>query len=508
MKIFNSTQILRLETLSQRSAKVALSFSVAVLFFAITGCAPKMLPVPKDIPLAEFSNPINSVRSTLPSGLTVHLVENHELPIVSGTLTIRGGTLLDTQIGLTSAMADQMRAGGAGNLTGAELDTELQRLAASVSSGAGPESISISFSCLAADLERVMQLFSTVVLHPRFEEQRFSLWRSQALEGIRRRSDDPWTVAGIGFQELVFGAGAKAPYGRVSTSTDIKALRRSSLVAMHQKAITPHGSYFAISGAVNQARVFELLAKYFPAWNSPEAKMHQEVKSANRDTKLPALNFNPKPGIYFIELPLSQASVYIGQQGVARLTPDYPAIDVFNQIFGSGFFGSRLMKTVRTDRGLVYGIFGGVTSGPVRGKAAIAFQTKSESVNEAIDASMSELLLLRSDLASEQELRETQSAVSNAFVFRFDSIDEVVQRAVTLEFLNYPADYDATYLTKIAAVKPEDVREVARSRWDLNKLVVLVVGNKSIWPKLAQLKENPTLKNLAVTKLSFNEVLR
>lgn len=509
---------------TRASGVTALVFALAIAFvLALGGCARRLLPVPTDIPVAKYETTVVPQQIKFNNGLNVFVAENRELPIVSGTLTIRGGSLLDRRRGLTPAMADQMREGGAGELTGAELDTELQRLSAGINSGAGQESISVSFSCLAADLDRVFKLFSDVVLRPNFEESRLSLWRAQALEGIRRRTDEPWTVAGIAFQQLVFG---NTPYGAVTTSQDVRAITRTELIKLHRAAITPSGTFLSISGAVDSKRVVELLVEDFDEWqigsevNSSQAQISQAhsraIKSAvasappalRRDTTLPKLEFKPRPGIYFIELPLTQASVVIGQQGVARLTPDFAAIDIFNQVFGSGFFGSRLMKSVRTDQGLVYGISGGISSGPVLGRATIGFQTKTESVNAAIEAALGELLKMRSNLVSQRELREAQSSISNAFVFKFDSADEVAQRYSTLAFLNYPADYDSTYLTKIQAVTPQEVKNVALNRWDVNKLVVLVVGNKSIWEKLSELSNFEPLSRLPIKKLTFDEVLR
>ncbi len=485
---------------TRRAMTVGVVTTVA-LFLA--SCSKSILPVPSGPPPAvTFERSLAAERISLPSGLTVFLLENRELPIVSGTLTIRGGGLLDKRRGLTPVMAEQMRQGGAGELSGERLDSELQKLSAGIDASAGQESISISFSCLAGDLDRVFELFSDVVMRPRFDESRLSLWRAQALEGIRRRTDEPWTVAGISFQQLVFG---NTPYGASTTSADVRAVTRSELAALHKQALTPKGSFLSVSGAVSKDKLLALMNRYLAPYSMPASG---EESHAARSTVLPELSFSPKPGIYFIELPLTQASVYIGQQGVPRLTPDYPAIDLFNQIFGSGFFGSRLMKTVRTEKGLAYSIFGGISSGPVRGRAAIGFQTKTESVNDAIRASISELLKMRANPVSSDELAESKSAIANAFVFRFDSVDELVKREVTLEFLGYPSDYDETYLAKIGSVTPEDIQRVAQTRWDISKLVVLVVGNRALWEKLPQLSEFEPLANLPIKRVKFDEVLR
>ena len=217
----------------------------------------------------------------------------------------------------------------------------------------------------------------------------------------------------------------------------------------------------------------------------------------------------PKPGIYFVELPFSQASVQLGQLGVPRLTPDYPAIDMFNEVFGTSGFGSRLMQRVRTELGLTYGVYGGIAPAVVKGVNYVFLQTKAESVAPAIEESIGVLTKLQSAPPTSEEMEEKKTAVQNSFVLNFDSVDEIAVRNARLKLLEYPTDYDQTYLSKINAVSPEAVMEVAQRRWDSKSLVVVVVGNKAAYEALEKaLKDgNSHLGAFGLTKLRFESAI-
>ena len=127
----------------------------------------------------------------LHNGLKVLFIEDREVPLVRGTLYLRGGSLWEKQPGVVDAMGAQLRQGGAGDLSADQIDRELEKSAAGIGSDFSAENGTISFSCLSADLERIFKIFSDVVLKPRFEESRLLLWKGQTIEAIKRRRDDP-----------------------------------------------------------------------------------------------------------------------------------------------------------------------------------------------------------------------------------------------------------------------------------------------------------------------------
>jgi predicted Zn-dependent peptidase len=393
-------------------------------------------------------------------------------------------------------MGDQMRQGGAGSRSADALDQDLEELAATVTSSFSTEFGGVSFSALSSDLDQVFPIFADVALRPRFEGERLALWKGQSLESIRRRKEDPSTVASIAFTQLLYG---DSPYGRVSVERDIAGISREGLVSLHQKLVKPDGGLLVVTGRVDRPVVEKLVETHFGGWGARGELL----------PPAPPVTHQPKPGIYFIELPFSQAAVQMGQLGVPRLTPDYPAIDMFNEVFGTSGFGSRLMQRVRTELGLTYGVYGGISPAVVKGVNYVFLQTKAESVAPAIEESIGVLSKMQSAPPTAVEMEEKTTAIENSFVLNFDSIDDIAVRNARLTLLGYPADYDQTYLTKVQEVTPEGVQEVAQKRWDPSSFVIVVVGNKTAYERLEKVmqdKNNP-LSSFGLSKLRFESAI-
>jgi predicted Zn-dependent peptidase len=447
--------------------------------------------------VARFK-PIQPEEWRLENGLRVVYLKDDELPLVKGRLFIRGGSLWGpaSPVGAMGAMGDQMRQGGAGSRSADMLDQELEELAATVSSSFSTEFGGVSFSSLASDLDKVFPIFADVTLRPRFEGDRLALWKGQSLESIRRRKEDPSTVASIAFTQLLYG---DSPYGRVSVDRDLRSISRELIVSLHQKFVKPDGGLLVVTGRIERPAVEKLVQEHFGDW-----KPRGELLPA-----APAITLEPKPGIYFIELPFSQASVQMGHLGVPRLTPDYPAIDMFNEVFGTSGFGSRLMQRVRTELGLTYGVYGGISPAVVKGVNYVFLQTKADSVAPAIQESIGVLSKMQTAPPTDEEMEEKRTAIQNSFVLNFDSIDDIAVRNARLKLLDYPADYDQTYLAKVEGVTPASVQEVAQNRWDPSKFVIVVVGNETAYQRLerAMADKNNPLKHLALHKLRFETAI-
>lgn len=453
-------------------AAAAVHAACASLLF-LSGCARladsgAALPTfAREVPShVEPVKPIHPQRWTLPNGLQVLFLENDELPLVSGTLFLKFGTLWENPArpGAMSMMGDQMRAGGAGSRSPDVLDEDLEKLAASVSSSMGEELGSVSFSCLSGDFEKVFGIYADVALRPRFAPERLALAKGQALEGIRRRVDDPGTIAPLSFRQLLFG---DTPYGNVLDAEDIQRIGREDLLSEYARAVRPDGAYLAITGKVDVDTLKREVEKRFADW---------KPRGTPRPAP-PAVNFTPKPGIYFVNGPFTQATFVVGQQGIPRLTPDYPAIEVFNFIFGMGGFSARLMDRVRADLGLAYGIYGMIAAGPVKGKTFFSAQTKADSTDEAIIESLKVLAGMQQAPVPAEELRAAKNSIDNSFVFKFDTPGEALSRLVTHELLDFPPDFDEVHLDRVNAVSAAEVEEVAKTRWDPSQFVILVVGN-------------------------------
>ena len=457
------------------------------LTLSLLSCAPSgTMPMPKAHEHIKYE-PMEPLVWKLPNGLKVIYMEDKELPLVQGALYIPRGTLWerDGDGQVVAAMGYMLRQGGTKTLKPDDLDFRLEKLAASIDSGYSSEFGSVGFSCLSSDFEEVFSIFSDILLNPNFAQSRLDLWKGQMLESIRRRTDDPGTVASISFKSLVFG---DSPFGRSSTSKDIKSIKRSDLFKAYNEFIVPDGSYLAIVGNVDKDLLDTTVKKYLSVWQGSPSSLDRE----------PAFSYSPEKGIYFIDQPLEQATIYIGQQGPARLPPDYVAIEAFNSIFGAGDFGARLFRTIRTEKGLAYALYGASIHSFLVGQNIIVIKTKSESTGQAIIESLKILQGMQQKEVEHEELELAKQAIRSSFIFKIDTPEAALKRYVMLKLLDYPEDYDQTYMDKVDSLNLKDIKNAANRYWDLNDLVIVVVGDKRSYNAL---KDNLDAKQQFLDKL-------
>ena len=425
-------------------------------------------------------------RIELPNGLIILLEEDHELPFINGRIVIRGGARDEpaAKVGLVSLYGQTWRTSGTAQQSGDALDDLLDAKAATVETGGGQATSSVSWSSLKGDFDTVFGIATQLLLQPDFKQDKLQLAKRRTEASIARRNDDASGIAGREATQLVYGA--DSPYGRETEFTTIEAVTLDDLKAWHQRTVTPNNMILAVSGDFDSAAMEAKLRAAF-------ASLPKEAVFETAKVAFPG----PKPGVYLAEkTDVDQSNVSIVGLGTREDNPDYYALDVMNQVF-SGGFGSRVVQNVRTKLGLAYdvgGSFGASYDHP--GMFYVGAGTKSESTVEATKAMMAEIGRLKTVPPTADELHKAKEGVLNSFIFNYDSPEKVLGEQVTLAFFGYPADFLERYRVGIDKVTSADVERVANKYIDESKLATVVVGNSAQF--------NPPLSSLGkVTMLDI-----
>jgi zinc protease len=429
----------------------------------------KQIPIP---PLPAFK-PQQPKRIELPNGMVIFLQEDHELPLIDGTARIRGGSVNEPadKTGLVDIYSEVWRTGGTKSQTGDQLDDFLEVRAAKVETGGGPDSTTISFSCLKGDLDDVFKVFADVLQNPEFRAEKIEIAKKGEEDGISRRNDD---VSEIAHRELVrLAYGKDNPYARIPEYATVAAITRQDLIDWHEKYVHPNNIILGISGDFDSAAMEARLRTAFGSWpQGPQLPKNQ-------------VEYSPaKPGYYLIPKDdVNQSSIRMVALGTTRDNPDYYAISVFNEAFGGGF-SSRLFNDIRTKRGLAYDAGGGIgTNFGHPGILDISMGTKSGTTIEAIQAADEDISGLATKPITGEEIQRAKDAILNAFIFRLDSPDKILGERMVYEYYGYPPDWLDKYQAEIKKVTAVDVNHVAAKYLHKDQLAVLVVGNTKEFDK-------------------------
>ncbi len=435
------------------------------------------IPIP---PLHEFK-PHQPRRIELKNGIVIFLQEDHELPFISGSVLIPGGSRDEdpAKTGLVDLYGEAWRTSGTEKMSGDAMDDLLESKAAHIETGGDIDSTALSWDSLKGDSDQVYALAMDLLFHPKFSAEKLALAKQQEATGIVRRNDDESAIAGREAAKLVYGA--NSPYTRQPELATIGAVTLDDLKAWHDRTLTGK-LIISIGGDFDPAAM--------------EAKLRATFEGLPTVKPLPARHdvfHDPNPGVFFIsKSDVNQSNVQIVGLGTDRHNPDVPALAVMNDILGGGF-GSRLFQKVRTELGLAYAVGGGYGySYDHPATFRVVVLTKSTSTVDATKAALSEISGLTTRPFAEDELKRAKEDILNSFLFLYDTRGKVLAERVRLEFYGYPADYLETYKAALEKVTVADLNRVAKKYIHADKLAILVVGNEpEIKPGLDTLNMGP-----------------
>jgi len=467
----------RFVALSMRMILFFATFFVALSVLAQEIKPWEQIPTPK---LHEFK-PQQPKRIVLKNGIVLFLQEDHELPFVSGSVNIPGGSRDEdpAKTGLIGLYGQAWRTSGTAKLSGDALDDLLEAKAAHIETAGDADSTALSWNSLKGDADQVFSLAMDLLLHPQFSAEKLQLAQQQEATGIVRRNDDEGQIAQRESAKLVYGA--NSPYTRQPELATIGAVTVGDLKTWHDSTI---GGKLIVSVG----------GDFDPA--AMEAKLRAAFESLPPVKAMPARHdqfTDPKPGVSFINKDdVNQSNIEIVGLGTDRHNPDLASLAIMNEILGGGF-ASRLFQKIRTEKGLAYSVGGGygfAWDHPATFRAVAL--TKSASTVDATKLALEEIAGLTTKPFTDEELARSKDNILNSFLFRYDTKEKVLAERVRLEFYGYPADYLESYRAALEKVTMADLDRVAKKYIHPDKLAVLVVGNgPEIKPGLDDLKLGP-----------------
>lgn len=447
-------------------------FTCCYVFFLLLAFTPQAVAQRPDqltFPPLEMVFPTITQQHTA-NGMTVYLKEDDELPLVDLTLMLGGGSIHDplAKTGLSEWFAQSLETGGTASLTPAQLEEELDRMAAQLSVSSSSYHFQIDLSIHQRDLSRAIELLADLLRRPRFDRERVELARQQLIEGVHRQNDRP---AAIASRYLARAINPGHPFGAEPTLETLDNLTPADLIAVHQRFFQPQQIWWGISGAIDEDEILTLLADYVGDWKN----------SGVSDTSVPSLPESSAPRITIIDRQLSQTTLLMGHRGISKDNPDLHAVRLANYLLGGGGFNSRLMREIRSNRGLAYSIYSLLQPGRYLPELfVVSGETRNDGAVQVVNLVREIVEHLRSSRVSDDELESAKNSLINSFIFAFENTHAVVTQKMRLEFYSYPDDYLETYQQRVKALTASDVQRVARQYLQPDQMHIVLVGDSGI----------------------------
>lgn len=450
---------------------LALAAAAAVAAPSLAGAQiPKR---PEDLEYGElkFSVPsAESYRHVLPGGVVAYVVEDHTLPLVDIKLNVRTGAFRDRadKPGVASLTGAMLREGGTAKMTPADFDERVDFIAANLSSRSGDTGAGASLNVITPALDEGLQLLFDMLKTPRFDEQRLAVEKSSILEAMKQRNDDPDTIMAREWAWLTRG---EDWYGsRQLTRAQLDAITRQDLADFHRRTWGAEGLVIEVSGDVAAKSILAKLAKHLAGWQAAEKAPWPPAPPTH----------TPRPGLYHAEKDVPQGKIAMGTLGLQwkdYADPEMYAVQVMNDILGGGGFTARLVKRIRSDEGLAYGVGSGFGIGEFwPGIFRVGSASKSETVALTMKMVLEEIEKMKQAPPSEEELRVSKNSFIDTFPRQFESAARIAATFASDEIVGRPHDYWTHYRDRFRAVTAAQVQAAAQKHLHPEQLAMLVVG--------------------------------
>jgi len=412
----------------------------------------------KKIELGEYNE------FMLDNGLEVIVVENHKIPRVSYSLSLKHKTILEGPQAGYVYMAGQLLGSGTSDKSKAELDEEIDFIGASLStSGRG-----IYASGLTKHKTTVLDLMTEILYTATFPKEEFDKIKSRSLSGLETSKTDPGSM--MVNVNAVVNYGPQHPYGEIQTIETTNNITLEKCKSYYEDYFVANNAFLVVVGDITMAEVKADCEKYFALWKSGEV---QEKDYAN----LPKLEGRQ------VSMVNNEGAV----QSNIRLThtvnlkpgdPDVLAASLANSILGGGVFKGRLMQNLREDKAYTYGARSSLSANEVIGEFSAYADVRNEVTDSAITQFFVELKNISEQEITQNDLELVKNAAIGSFARSLESPRTLAGFAIRQSKYNLPDDYYATYLERLEKVTVNDVQAAAKKYINPDQINVIIVGNK------------------------------
>jgi zinc protease len=403
-----------------------------------------------------------------PNGLEVLTVEDHSLPSIGFGLLLKDGSTADpmAKSGLMNLMG-QVIDRGTSKKSAAQISDELGQLGSDFDQSVADDYSWFQVTGLSNHQNELWEIFSDVILHPRFEQKEIDREKKIVLAAIKRRMDHPDHFASEAFEAFLFGG---HPYGRPVSGLerDVQSIVRKDLVKMYDKRFRPNNSVLVVAGDINK-EVMARIKVTLGGW----ASRPMEPKNFARPPNFSGVNVR-----LIDKADLTQTQIVLGHLGVKRNVDEYLALRVANTILG-GNFSSRLMDQVRVKLGLTYGISSNFDGRLDRGPFFIWTFTKNQSAGQAISETLKVFNEYYSKGVTKEEVDLAKNFMEGSFPRAIETPERLGFNLALLRLYGLSDDYLRNFVGNVESISSSEVNNAIKKYLNPKDLKILVLTKAS-----------------------------
>ena len=402
----------------------------------------------------------------LPNGLTVVVVEDARLPLVSFRLALRTGDAHDPENlpGLMDMLTGLLTE-GTESRTSREIADEVARIGATLQAGANSDYSTVAASSLTNFSDEILELLADVTLRPIFPENEVELAKQNTKESLKQQRAQPSFLASEMLARVMFG---EHPYHVTAPTPEaIDATSRQALVDFHRAKFVANNTVLFATGDVKLDAIMKRIDELFGRW--------QPAMAASDD--FPAPPVRTSRNAYVVDRPGSaQANIIIANAGITRTSPDYFPMLVMHTVLGANA-SSRLFMNLREEKGYTYGAYSSLDARRTAGTFRATAEVRTPVTGDSLKEFFYELNRIRNEPVSEKELADAKSYLTGVFPIRLETQEGLIDQLVQIKMFDLPENFLESYRPKVQEVTLAQVQEVAEKYIKPDSAAIVIVGD-------------------------------
>jgi predicted Zn-dependent peptidase len=403
---------------------------------------------------------------TLGNGLSIYLMEQHEVPTISFSAIIPAGAIYDgDKNGLASFTADGLNY-GTKNYTKSQIEEQLDFLGASLNTYASKESAGLSAKFAKVDQDKVLPIIKEVLLYPVFTQEEFDKEKARGLQQLERAKESPRNVIGDYWDKFIYG---NHPYanpvsGKPST---VKNISTQDLKSFYSQNYNPNGSAIAIVGDFNTAEMKSKISKLFKEWKTGNESTLKIETPASLPNQARVLLVNKEDA--------RETTMFIGGKGISRNNPDYVAIQVVNTVLG-GRFTSWLNDELRVNSGLTYGARSSFAPLKNAGTFSVSTFTATKTTQPTIEKALEVVEKLHDKGIDDETLTSAKNYVKGQFPPDYETSGQLAGLLNQMFWYGFDQSYINNFQANVDGLTSAKAKEIITKYFPKDNLQFLFIG--------------------------------
>ena len=401
------------------------------------------------------------------NGARVMYVPVEGLPMVDIRIVFDAGSARDAGKSGLSTLTNGLLAEGAGGLSSQQIAERFESVGAQFSNAALRDMAYVSLRSLTDKkyLETAIDTLASVLTRPDFPGDAYARELARMKVAAVARKQSPSDIAEEAFYRAIYG---DHPYAEPSAGTEasLQLLTLADVRAFYQKYYVAKNAVIAIVGELERGQAEALVERLVSG-----------LDSAARAAELPEVKKLTQAQDIRIEYPSRQSHIFVGQPGMDRTEDNYFDLYVANHAFGGSGFTSRLVDTIREERGLAYSVYSYFSPMRKTGPFLMGMQTRTDQTDEALKLLRDELARYLEEGPSADEIKDSISNINGSFPLNLDSNSKLLDYIAMIGFYDLSLDYLQKFTSRVDAVNAESAKRAMQARIRPDQLVTVVVGS-------------------------------